>query len=579
MPAVLDGGAITHTLFMSDGIEVAKSPSGDFSVRATRRLPAGTLVLMEHVFSDDMSGVTYAVRCHHQLYDTLWPRADGDAADNLFSADERIMNTAVTKTQMNCFQFDQVVITAAFSKFNHSCVPNCHMDIADKFLLPHMRGRADHRLPQRARRQARHLQGPLWVEVRVHAPGPRPRQAAHGHSRCARDNFPQARGGLHPNNRRPLQGLTQGPGGDRSAAYGQARTARTHRHSASAAARRHAKNRAPRARQVSRHTQDHCEDVAKLFLASYIKMGLVGEGNTACVFRPALPCVNGETTRTAQTVGKVLKLGIPSLANDEVHTASTAARLKDVNAPAFISRCAVRREDVATSCPGFLGVLPVGFPWRETTVEQVVLEDAGKITLEDLLSSNNLVEPLAMLRAFQDVLRSVAALERAGYAHLDIHAGNILVTSSAQSKKMQLRLIDYGWLRPVNTVWTSFTLVRAFFVALTYAAPVTPHNGPGSRSELAQNAREAYEAYEAYEKNRDSVLKSSGRGLMAAEAAGVDAMASGVILWRMLTLAHEHNDKNKDFKDARYLTVAAGLTFPDARRRLSASDALRILSA
>lgn len=295
---------------------------------------------------------------------------------------------------------------------------------------------------------------------------------------------------------------------------------------------------------------------------------VVGEGANACVFRPQLPCddddggvIRSKTSRS-KTVGKIIKLNVLGIADNEANSARLAASLEGVHAPAYLARCAVQRSKAA-ACRGFLhGLIPLGFSGftrSSDTVEQVVMENVEGGTLESMLMRPTPSWRLdaSVFHDFVDVLRAVDALERAGYAHLDIHAGNIMVTPKG------MRLIDYGWLRPVSTVWTSSSLLRAFYIALTHAPLPSPHN---ERSELAHRARASYETYQ----NTGVVIK--GRfGLMASEAAGVDALATGAILWRMLCM-------HPSYANTTNLIVATGLTNPDASRRMTAGEAVALLS-
>ena len=289
---------------------------------------------------------------------------------------------------------------------------------------------------------------------------------------------------------------------------------------------------------------------------------VAGEGANACVFRPALPCADGTMLPTRPAaIGKVMKLNLPGIADGEAATAAAAAGVAGANAPAFLARCPVRNAGPAARCRGYLqGALPLGFP-SAATLQQVVLEDAGNVTLDAILSGDGAVDE-RLFAAFADVLRTVAALERAGYAHLDLHPGNILVPAPGR-----MRVIDYGWLRPVDTVWTSASLLRAFFLALTSPPPDSPHNERDARHR--DMAREAVEAVEAVMREGNG---EESRSLAALEAAGVDALASGAILWRMLRRGPVPTRRRRE-----YLAIAAGLTHPDARRRMRASDALALL--
>lgn len=58
------------------------------------------------------------------LFKSLYPRQFLDDTENI--------QKAIKKTTQNCFLFDDShVLGNLTSKFNHSCVPNCHLDIVD----------------------------------------------------------------------------------------------------------------------------------------------------------------------------------------------------------------------------------------------------------------------------------------------------------------------------------------------------------------------------------------------------------------------------------------------------------------
>lgn len=119
----------TQVVFRNDLVEVDHDVKTDqYSVRAIEDLKAGTLVLLEHVVAGSMLQVVSAVSVCPTLRSMLYPRK----ASRHASSQER-QQEAEEAVAMNAFDFDGVsVIGAAFSMFNHSCKPNCHMDLADK---------------------------------------------------------------------------------------------------------------------------------------------------------------------------------------------------------------------------------------------------------------------------------------------------------------------------------------------------------------------------------------------------------------------------------------------------------------
>jgi len=119
--------ASTYTLYWSEGARVA-DVDGTFSVVATRDLPTGTLVGLEHVISGDENLVVGSIVFDTALYATLWPRAPGGVPDDV----RERMAAAGEKFKYNSFVFEpNVVLGAMTTKFNHSCAPNCHMTCVD----------------------------------------------------------------------------------------------------------------------------------------------------------------------------------------------------------------------------------------------------------------------------------------------------------------------------------------------------------------------------------------------------------------------------------------------------------------
>ena len=111
----------THVLYKSDAIFL-QYENDNYSVKANVDIMKGTLVLLEHVASGTQEAVLATVMTDKSLFNDLFPReANTDAR---------------AKVSKNAFQFEpNFVIGNFFSKFNHSCIPTCHMDIADKLVL------------------------------------------------------------------------------------------------------------------------------------------------------------------------------------------------------------------------------------------------------------------------------------------------------------------------------------------------------------------------------------------------------------------------------------------------------------
>lgn len=113
---------LTSVVYQSSNVEIVLEDDF-YSIKATKDLPIGHLVLIEHVLWGSYDYVTKGVARDSNLLDTLFPRTIAASPKN---------NVFEEKTKMNCFSFDGVTVMGnVISKFNHSCVPNCHLDILD----------------------------------------------------------------------------------------------------------------------------------------------------------------------------------------------------------------------------------------------------------------------------------------------------------------------------------------------------------------------------------------------------------------------------------------------------------------
>lgn len=92
---------------------------GSYSVRAKSDIPAGTLVLLEHVVYGNMADMYSAVMTDTVLLESLYPR-EKDASDH-------------EKIHMNVFGFEDNVLVLGdkISKFNHCCRPNSYLTHGD----------------------------------------------------------------------------------------------------------------------------------------------------------------------------------------------------------------------------------------------------------------------------------------------------------------------------------------------------------------------------------------------------------------------------------------------------------------
>lgn len=107
----------TQVLYQSDKVKI-NFENDCYSIIATDDLKVGELILLEIViWSPKLKHIIASVMYDRELSKELYPRDTDDPGK---------------KVNTNVFRFDEnYVLGKVFSKFNHSCIPNCHMDAAD----------------------------------------------------------------------------------------------------------------------------------------------------------------------------------------------------------------------------------------------------------------------------------------------------------------------------------------------------------------------------------------------------------------------------------------------------------------
>lgn len=337
-----------------------------------------------------------------------------------------------------------------------------------------------------------------------------------------------------------------------------------------------------------------------------VSHGFLGQGAHGCAFSPSLPCVNGKgyVSKAGTTVGKVFKLSNGD-AEDELKIARKVKRLDPHHqfTVELLGRCQVDPLKIAEApggaqCTRKMG-LPLGFPKR--LVEQLVYKSAGDTDLQGLLAPGarplSWAERSALLVAFPDVLRGVETLRAAGYAHLDLHPGNVMIDRSKSVWRM--RIIDFGWLRPLRDTLKSWSELMLFSksVGLKNHKIHTPFKDAGSIRLASLAVKRASQGSTtsppmtsgSVNHGIDWLVKLGGRVLVSSgtllgplsaafveEAGWIDSMAAGSLLWHIL--AHPPRGSQRPPVKARPMvealaTLAALLTHPDPRRRITARQA------
>ncbi len=107
----------TKVLYQSPKVKI-RYENDSYSIVAVEDLKVGERVLLEVViWSPNMEYLIASLIFDKELSDELYPRNTEDLAEKMF---------------LNMFKFKDIfVLGRVFSKFNHSCKPNCHMDSAD----------------------------------------------------------------------------------------------------------------------------------------------------------------------------------------------------------------------------------------------------------------------------------------------------------------------------------------------------------------------------------------------------------------------------------------------------------------
>jgi hypothetical protein len=120
---------VTCVVFQSDKIYI-EYIDDTYSIRANCDIPCGELVLLEHVLHGSIKYVICGILNDEELFNTLYPRKIKYNSYDQYSQDNCL--SAIEKMGFNAFDFnDETTLGNIFSKFNHDCSPNCHMDIAD----------------------------------------------------------------------------------------------------------------------------------------------------------------------------------------------------------------------------------------------------------------------------------------------------------------------------------------------------------------------------------------------------------------------------------------------------------------
>lgn len=114
----------TGTIYLNDSVQVMHDQERDYySVIAQKDIPSGTLVVLEYpVSAKDEETLLGALIIDREFQEELFPRSTQSPP------------CLQSKVHSNVFFFPpDLVLGRVMSKFNHSCVPNCHVSMADHY--------------------------------------------------------------------------------------------------------------------------------------------------------------------------------------------------------------------------------------------------------------------------------------------------------------------------------------------------------------------------------------------------------------------------------------------------------------
>ncbi|ADO18061.1 putative SET domain-containing protein [Acanthamoeba castellanii mimivirus] len=100
------------------------------SVFTKSEIKSGQLILLEHVLVNDSTNSYLIIENNEYLFDMSHPRTDKFSE----CSEENRRLQAIKKLSSNCFGIDgNKLLTCAIQKINHSCTPNCAVNISEKY--------------------------------------------------------------------------------------------------------------------------------------------------------------------------------------------------------------------------------------------------------------------------------------------------------------------------------------------------------------------------------------------------------------------------------------------------------------
>jgi hypothetical protein len=120
---------ITNTILKSPKISFEVKVDDYRYVKATKKINAGELLLIEHCYScskENVSHMIKVVQLSSELFNNLYPRTIEWDESICYNSPDEIMNLCQEKCQKNCFgRNNKIILGLDISKFNHSTSPNC----------------------------------------------------------------------------------------------------------------------------------------------------------------------------------------------------------------------------------------------------------------------------------------------------------------------------------------------------------------------------------------------------------------------------------------------------------------------
>lgn len=119
-------------VYINPAIEIGDINDYKF-IKTRADIKRGELILVEHVFANNQSVCSLAIKYNEHLFDEYHPRAV-KYRDALAMTNEKIDEIVHEKLAHNCFSLEKnLLLTNTITKMNHSCDPSCAVYIQENY--------------------------------------------------------------------------------------------------------------------------------------------------------------------------------------------------------------------------------------------------------------------------------------------------------------------------------------------------------------------------------------------------------------------------------------------------------------